>query len=499
MKKLFHLFLSFLSLASFTFLEASNLSFFDKLEERSEKAKTLLCVGINPHRRLLRENSSKGVLNFCEKIIRQTSPHALCFKINSAFFEAYGPEGLYVLKKAIKSIPADIPVILDIKRGEVLASAVAHKEAFFDHYGVDAVTINPFLGSDSIEPFLSNPFKGVFLITKTSNPSSGEIQDLLIEGEEGGEKIPLYQFLARRFNEHPLNSQIGLVAGSKEEAVLKKIRDEAPLMWILTPGFIREDGKLEQVLKGALRKDGKGVLVSISQAITADKEPGKKAEYYKQLVNASIEEVAHGKSIWPKDPLFEKVARGLIESSCVEFGSFSMRSGANSPIYVDLRKLISYPQLMDQVANLFLKMMKEIKFDRMAGLPYSGLPIGTAISVKGKIPMIFARKELNTLESKQLVEGVYKKGEQVVVIDDMIISGKTKLEHVALFRPRELNVKDVVVLIDKEKGGKERLKSEGITLHAAFTLADLLNFWRDEELISQEEYDNTNSFLKAEV
>ena len=498
MKKLFYFFLTFLSLTSLSILEASNLSFFDKLEQRSEKAQTLLCVGINPHRKMLRENSSKGVLNFCKKIIRQTSSHALCFKINSAFFEAYGPEGLYVLKKTIKSIPPDIPIILDVKRGEVLTSAIAQKEAFFDHYGVDAVTINPFLGSDSIEPFLSNPFKGVFVLAKTPNQSSGEIQDLLVEAG-GDEMIPLYQFLARRFNEHPLNSQIGLVAGSKEEGVLKKIRTEAPLMWILTPGFISEDGKLEQVLRGALRKDGKGILVSISQAIAADKEPGKKAEYYKQLINASIEEVAHGKSIWPKDPLFEKVARGLIESSCVEFGSFSLRSGVKSPIYIDLRKLISHPQLMDQVASLFLKMMKDIEFDRMAGLPYAGLPIGTAISVKGKIPMIFARKEHNILENNQLVEGAYKEGEQVVVIDDMIVSGKTKLEHVSLFRPRDLTIKDVVVLIDKERGGKERLKNEDITLHSAFTLADLLNFWRDEQLISQEEYDNTNSFLKREV
>jgi uridine monophosphate synthetase len=479
-------------------LDSHNENFFERLDRRAEKVSSLLCVGIDPHRKFIRDSSSIALRAYCNKIVNETSSHALCFKINIAFFEAFGPEGMIVLKDLVESIDPEIPVILDTKGGDVSSTALAYKEAYFDYYKVDAVTLNPFLGTDSINPFLSNPFKGVFLLTKTSDSSSNQIQNLLIE-DENQKKIPLYQLLARRFQEHPLSSQIGLKVGSLDIQALSQIREEVPKMWILSLGVLTEGGGIYETLKASLRKDGKGILISISQDIGEDKNPGKKARYFKELINGYIGELQQGRYFTSKDPIFPKVARGLIEHNCVEFGSFILKSGESSPIYIDLRKLISYPNFMNDVAFLYLKMMKGLNFDRIAGLPYAGLPITTAIALKGNLPMVFTRKERKIHGTKKLVEGVYKAGERLVLVDDVITSGESKKETLEQLSSKRLIVKDVVVLIDREQGGPETLKEIGLELHSAFKLSELLDFWAQEKLITKEQQEGTKKYLSKKA
>ena len=144
-------------------------SFFAQLETRIEETNSLLCVGLDPHPADLTELTGKAAANFCVNIINYTNNVAAAYKPNIAFFEALGPEGITALIEVIAAVPEDIPVILDAKRGDISSTAQAYAQAVFQTYKADAVTINPYLGYDAIEPFIENPENGVFILCKTKN------------------------------------------------------------------------------------------------------------------------------------------------------------------------------------------------------------------------------------------------------------------------------------------------------------------------------------------
>src|SRR5512135_2476063 len=162
-------------------------SFFSILERRADECSSLLCVGLDPHGSELPEQSARAARDFCIRIIRATAPYAAAFKPNAAFFEVFGAEGWTALKDVIEVAREEseragshIPVILDAKRGDIASTAEAYAQAAFDTLGADCITLSPYLGRDSIEPFIRNHEKGVFLLCKTSNPGSGDLQDLLV-------------------------------------------------------------------------------------------------------------------------------------------------------------------------------------------------------------------------------------------------------------------------------------------------------------------------------
>jgi orotidine 5'-phosphate decarboxylase subfamily 2 len=159
-----------------------SVPFFVRLEERAKGSNSLLCVGLDPHPELLSERSAAGALSFCLRIIEATADLACAFKPNSAFFEAFGPEGMKALEDVIQAIPEGIPVILDAKRGDISSTAKAYAEAIFSVLKADAVTVSPYLGWDSLEPMLKEPEHGIFMLCKTSNPSADEFQGMVVEG-----------------------------------------------------------------------------------------------------------------------------------------------------------------------------------------------------------------------------------------------------------------------------------------------------------------------------
>jgi orotidine 5'-phosphate decarboxylase subfamily 2 len=157
----------------------STPQFFEKLQARVESSKSLLCIGLDPHVSQLAEPTADEAASFCIKIIEQTHPYAAAYKPNSAFFEAFGAKGFEALLKVIKAIPADIPVILDNKRGDIDTTAQAYASSSFDIFNASAVTLSPYMGWDSVQPFVTGKYadKGVFVLCKTSNPSSKDLQD----------------------------------------------------------------------------------------------------------------------------------------------------------------------------------------------------------------------------------------------------------------------------------------------------------------------------------
>jgi uridine monophosphate synthetase len=196
--------------------------------------------------------------------------------------------------------------------------------------------------------------------------------------------------------------------------------------------------------------------------------------------------------------LLVSLADGLLGAGCIKFGEFTLKSGLKSPIYIDLRQIITYPKLLEQIGAAYLPLLKELKFDRIAGLPYAAIPIATAISLAGNYPMIYPRKEVKEYGTKAEIEGEFHAGETVVVIDDLATTGGSKFEAIEKLTGAGLVVKDVVVLVDRQSGAKESLEKEGYSLHAVLTIGQLLDYWEETEKVEKEKIAQTRKFLKGE-
>ena len=263
-------------------------TFFSFLEKRVDDCSSLLCVGLDPHVSDLASPTAASARDFCLNLVRATAPYAAAFKPNAAFFEVFGADGWTALKQVIEAINEEsqrlgsmIPVILDAKRGDIASTAEAYAKSAFEMLGAHCITLSPYLGKDSIEPFLSYPEKGVFLLCKTSNSGSGDLQDItLADGDL------LYEHVAKLAQIWNTKNNIGLVVGATHVDALKRVRAAAPDLWFLAPGVGAQGGELESVLKSGLRKDGKGLLIPISRSISRAKKPGvAAAEIRDQIVN----------------------------------------------------------------------------------------------------------------------------------------------------------------------------------------------------------------------
>src|SRR5512132_3498703 len=194
-------------------------------------------------------------------------------------------------------------------------------------------------------------------------------------------------------------------------------------------------------------------------------------------------------------PHLASLADDLLSAGCIKFGSFTLKSGLQSPIYIDLRQIITYPKLLEQIGAAYLPLLRELKFDRIAGLPYAAIPIATAVSLQGNYPMIYPRKEVKTYGTKAEIEGGYHTGETVVVIDDLATTGGSKFEAIEKLTGVGLIVKDIVVLVDRQSGAKESLEQAGYAMHAVLTISDLLNYWETTGKVERDKIEATRKFL----
>lgn len=265
-------------------------SFFTFLEKRVADSSSLLCVGLDPHVSNLAVPNADGALEFCLNLIKQTAPYAAAFKPNAAFFEQFGAAGWTALKQVVEAIQAEshrlgslIPVILDAKRGDIASTAAAYAKSAFETLGAHAITLSPYLGKDSIDPFLTNGEKGVFLLCKTSNPGASDLQDLQVLGSDKGVSqgdhsgSPLYLVVARLAQSWNTKNNIGLVVGATQPEALARVRAVAPDLWFLAPGVGAQGADMEAALKAGLRQDGKGMLFPVARGIARAADPGQAA------------------------------------------------------------------------------------------------------------------------------------------------------------------------------------------------------------------------------
>lgn len=197
------------------------------------------------------------------------------------------------------------------------------------------------------------------------------------------------------------------------------------------------------------------------------------------------------------DYQFSSLADELLSAGCVKFGDFTLKSGLKSPIYIDLRQIISYPKLLSEVAQAYLPILSLLQFSRIAGLPYAAIPIATAISLAGNYPMIYPRKEAKSYGTKAEIEGEYHAGETVVVIDDLATTGGSKFEAIEKLTSAGLVVKDVVVLVDRQSGAKESLAQAGYSMHAVLTVGQLLDYWESTGKVERDKIEKTRKFLSS--
>jgi len=195
------------------------------------------------------------------------------------------------------------------------------------------------------------------------------------------------------------------------------------------------------------------------------------------------------------DAHLTSLADKLLSAGCIKFGEFTLKSGLKSPIYIDLRQIITYPKLLEQIGQAYLPILKELKFDRIAGLPYAAIPIATAISLAGNYPMIYPRKEAKSYGTKAEIEGEYHAGETAVIIDDLATTGGSKFEAIEKLTGAGLVVKDVVVLVDRQSGARESLAQAGYSMHAVLTIGQLLEYWEETGKVEKDKIEATRKFL----
>jgi orotidine-5'-phosphate decarboxylase len=247
------------------------MNFLEKLVAASRRQNSLLCVGLDPepHRlpAALREISeAAAVVRFCRTIIEATLPYVCAYKPNLAFFEALGPGGMQAFQEVLEAIPTHVPVIADAKRGDIGNTARNYASALFDVYSCDAATVSPYLGYDSVAPFLAYREKGVLLLCRTSNPGARDFQDLLVQAENGAVR-PLYEVVARRVQSWNEAGNCGLVVGATYPEELRTIRSLFPGMPILVPGVGSQGGDLEASTTAGVDEHGERAIIAVSRAI----------------------------------------------------------------------------------------------------------------------------------------------------------------------------------------------------------------------------------------
>jgi orotidine 5'-phosphate decarboxylase subfamily 2 len=254
------------------------LGYFERLRALSNERGTLLCVGLDPDPDRI-EGGAAGALRHCLEVVRQTEEHVCCFKPNSAFWEQYGPDGWEALLE-LRDEANSTPFLLDAKRGDMDNTMRAYANAVFRTLGMDAATVNPYLGADSVREFTKYDDRGVYVLCRTSNPGAADLQHLEADGK------PIYLHvaaLADRLNE---NANVGLVVGATAPAQIAEVRRVSKLPFLL-PGVGAQGGDVDASVRAAWNGDPASCVVSASRSVIFADSPGREAARLKAQINAA--------------------------------------------------------------------------------------------------------------------------------------------------------------------------------------------------------------------
>jgi len=250
------------------------MTFLDQLRNAERQNRSLLCVGLDPDPARFPahlKNDASRIYDFCAAIVEATADTAIAFKPQIAYFAAHrAEEQLERLMEHMRRVAPQVPVILDAKRGDIGSTAQQYAIEAFERYGADAVTLSPFMGFDSVQPYLQYHGKGAFLLCRTSNPGGDDLQNQRFASVEGEPR--LYEHVARLAQGHwNLNGQLGLVVGATYPAEIERVREIAPTLPLLIPGVGAQGGDAVATVKAGLRTQGEDttgpIIVNSSRAI----------------------------------------------------------------------------------------------------------------------------------------------------------------------------------------------------------------------------------------
>jgi orotidine-5'-phosphate decarboxylase len=255
------------------------LTYFERLRALSIERHSLLCVGLDPDPERI-EGGAAGALRHCRGIVHQTQEHACCFKPNSAFWEQYGPDGWKALLELRDEAPTT-PFLFDAKRGDIGDTMRAYATAAFATLAMDAATVNPFLGADSIEEFTRYSDRGVYIICRTSNPGAANLQHLHADGK------PLYLHVAALAESLNVHGNVGLVVGATAPEQVAELRAATNLPFLI-PGVGAQGGDLQGSVRAAWNGDPASCLVSSSRSILYADNPARAAAAMSAEINAIV-------------------------------------------------------------------------------------------------------------------------------------------------------------------------------------------------------------------
>jgi uridine monophosphate synthetase len=473
---------------------ATNPSFIEKLTGAIERNDSLLCLGLDPDPQKFPHHfpptiDTTALLAWGKTLIEQTADLVCCYKPNFAFYEQYGPPGLEALRQTIAAVPDHIPVLLDAKRGDIGNTAAAYARAAFETWGADAITISPYLGRDSMTPFLAYPGKMVFILGYTSNPSAGQVQEF----GDGNQR--LFEHIAWLGQQWGSADQVGFVVGATQPEALARFRTLAPDRWILAPGVGAQGGDIATALQAGLDRQGRGLVVPVSRGVIYADDPRRAALALRDDINYARQNVSLNSKA---DSLYTDLILRLHEVGCVQFGQFTLASGVSSPIYLDLRRITASPSLLRRVARAYADLLQPLTFNHLAAVPYAALTLATAVALTTNSSLIYPRKETKVYGMGKTVEGRFAAEDRAVVIEDLITSGGSILKAIETLTAAGLVISDVVVLIDREQGGARNLTEAGYQLHAVLRLSEISETLRAAGRISAEQMATVEKYLREQ-
>jgi uridine monophosphate synthetase len=424
-------------------------------------------------------------------LIQQSQGHVCAYKPTWGFYEVLGQAGMELWEWLLTQIPPHLPIILDAKQGDINTSTVFARR-IFEEWQVDAVTLMPYAGQDHSAPFLVHGDRGVFLLCHTSNPGALPLQNF------PNADNPFYLQVVREVQSWAPPEQLFLEVGTQEPEVLRRIRKLAPERTLLLRSIWGEHSNLGELLEAAVDGEGGGLLVPVPQDYCWQLPTlAQRLVALKQEVN-SLLQTAIGPTPkvepWHPDLCFleshphQELILELFDMGCLLFGNYVQASGETFSYYIDLRRIISNPPIFQQVLRAYGDILSTLTFDRIAGIPYGSLPTATGLSLLLHYPMIYPRKEVKAHGTRRLIEGDYEPGEKVVVVDDILISGRSALEGTAKIESAGLKVEDIVVFIDHEGGVTERIQAQGYRAHAVLRISEITQTLYSAGRLTSEQY-----------
>jgi uridine monophosphate synthetase len=477
------------------------VGFFVQLTDAIASRQSLLVTGLDPNPEMLQawaHRRGMGGRSFLSQarhwikaVIEATAPHVCAYKPSLGFYQALGSTGLELLREVRELVPLDIPLIIDAKHGDLnSSSALAHY--VFRELGADAITLSPLPGQDIAAPFLLYPEKAVVVTCHSSNPAARLIQ------HHPSEEDPLFVRIVRESQLWATPDQLLLEVGTSDPEILARVRREAPERFLILRSLWAEEDRLDALLEAGLSPAADGLLLPLPQNLLVEDDVAEQAESLKRRIEERRRHWLESRpsqagdtcSLWlpgsddgmggdgaaggaDADPLAPLII-DLFDIGCLLFGEYVQASGAVFNYYIDLRQIISDPNLFHRVLHGYAGQLENLAFERIAGIPYGSLPTATGLSLLLHKPLIYPRKEVKAHGARRLIEGDFEEGDRVVVVDDILITGGSVLEGIAKLESSGLRVTDVVVFIDHggehDRRARERLAVAGYRVHAVLDI-----------------------------